>query len=275
MPNPFLMKFSNVDTQLKFELPEQDTYILKIWNPRLPELLYLNGRQISPYHVSKKKESDVAYMIAPVDYVIKGINTLDVSAQGKFSIKIQNFFGAAKSNNMYVLPKSSNFVKKIRFDIVEFIAVALFICIILILSYSVLSKSGIEIFSLYLFSYIPYFLCLGLLFAASFFSPARLVMSASAFIAMSFILVGIVKIPLLATALLKKHKFHISPGTGDVSGLLIFLFMWLIFFTAISLLLGIDMLGEFLINIAYVILTIGVSIKMLKKIKKGIEAGRG
>jgi hypothetical protein len=275
MPNPFLMKFSNVDTQLKFELPEQDTYILKIWNPRLPESLYLNGRQILPYHVSKKKESDVAYIIAPVDCVIKGINTLGVSAQGKYSVKIQNFFGAAKSNNMYVLPKSSNFVRKIRFDIVEFIAAALFIFIILILSYSVFSKSGIEIFSLYLVSYIPYFLCLGLLFAASLFSPARLVMSASAFIAMSFILVGIVKIPLLATVVLKKHKFHIFPVTGDVSGLLIFLFMWLILFTAISLLLGLDMLGEFLINIAYVILITAVSIKMLKKIKKGVGAGRG
>lgn len=275
MLDPFLLKFSNVDAQLKFELPEQDTYILKIWNPQLPKSIYFNGRQLSPYHVSKKKESDVAYMIVPADYVIKGINALDVSAQGKYSIKIQNFFGAAKSNNMYVLPKSSNFVREIRFNIAKFIEAALFIYFILILSYSAFSKSGIEIFSLYLVSYIPYFLCLGLLFIASFFSPVRLVMSASAFIAMSFILVGIVKIPLLAVALLKKYKFHLFPGSEDISGLLIFLFMWLIFFTAISLLLGLDMAGEFIINIAYVILIIAVSIKMFKKIKKGVGTREG
>lgn len=272
MLDPFLLKFSNVDTQLKFELPEQDTYILKIWNPQLPKSVYFNGRQLMPYHVSKKKESDVAYMIVPADYVIKGINALDVSAQGKYSIKIQNFFGAAKSNNMYVLSKSSNFVRGIRFDIVKFIEAAFFICLILILSYPALSKSGIEMFSLYLVSYIPYFFCLGLLFIASFFSPARLVMSASAFIAMSFILVGIVKIPLLAIALLKKYKFHLFSGSEDISGLLIFVFMWLIFFTAISLLLGLDMVSEFIINIAYVVLIIAVSIKMFKKIKKGVGA---
>lgn len=292
MLNPFLLKFSNVGAQLKFELPEQDTYILKIWNPQLPESIYFNGRQLLPYHVSKKKESDVAYMIVPADYVIKGINALDVSAQGKYSIKIQNFFGAAKSKNIYVLPRSSNFVREIKFNIIKFIAAALVIFFILILSYSVLTKSGIEIFPLYIVSYIPYFLCLGMLFIASLFSHLRFVMSASAFIALSFILVGVVKIPLLFIALFKRYKlqennvdsaayrapiipFQLFSGIGDLSGLLIFLFMWLISLTVISMLLGLDMLGEFIINIAYVILIIAVSIKMFKKIRKGAEAREG
>lgn len=292
MLNPFLLKFSNVDAQLKFELPEQDTYILKIWNPQLPKSITFNGRQLLPYHVSKKKESDVAYMIVPADYVIKGINALDVSTQGKYSIKIQNFFGAAKSKNIYVLPKSSNFVREIKFNIIKFIAAALVIYFVLILSYSVLSKSGIEIFPLYIVSYIPYFLCLEMLFIASLFIHVRLVMSDSAFIALSFILVGVVKIPLLFMALFKRYKlqennvdsaayrapiiiFQLFSGIGDLSGLLIFLFMWLIFFTVISLFLGLDMVGEFIINIAYLILVIAVSIKMFKKIRKGAEAREG
>ncbi|MDO8748120.1 MAG: hypothetical protein Q7J72_03265 [Candidatus Omnitrophota bacterium] len=282
--NPFSLKFNNVDTELKFELPEKDSYILNIWNPRVPKAIYFNGRQVFPSYVSNKEETRVAYVIVPVDYTLKGINVLDISDSGKYSVKIRNFFGATKSKNIYILLNSSKFISEINFNFLKFVIVAILVYFLLYFVSLLLAKLDIEIFSLYLISYIPYFLFFCFIFLVSLFSQLRLIMSASAFITISLVLVSIVKIPLLATALFKKNKFQqniiyneansapgalsqILSGSGDLSELLIFLFMWCILFTAITLISGLDMLSEFIINIAYVVLVIAVGMKIFKKLK--------
>lgn len=269
--NPFSLKFNNVDTGLKFELPEKDSYILNIWNPQLPKAIYFNGHLVFPSYVSKKDEADVAYVIVPAGYVIKGANVLDISGQGKYSVKIRNFFGAAKSTNIYVLLNSSKFISELKFNFPKFVLTALLVFLLLILISLPLSRSGIEIFSIFRISYLLYFLCFCLLFLTSLFSPLRLIMSTSAFVALSLLLISIVKIPLLVIALFKKYKFqqnNLNPafsGRRDLSELLIFLFIWLILFTVISLISGLDMLGEFIINIAYLVLVIAVGMKIFKK----------
>lgn len=278
----FSAKFNNVKAELKFVLPQKDAYILNIWNPLLPRQIYFNGRQVSPAYVTKKHGLENAYVILPADYAVKGDNLLNISGDGKYSLKIRNFFGAAKSKNIYILLNSSKLAQERRLGLQKFILTVCIVSLLLFIILLPLIRLEIEIFPIYLISYAPYFLCFSLFLLVSLFSPLRIIMSNAAFIVLSLLLVGIIKVPMVTYALFKKYKskavssqddagarivsLAIS-GKGNLGEGLVFLFMWFILFAVASFIWGLDILGEFIINIAYVVLVVALGIKIFRRIK--------
>lgn len=201
-------KTPNVTRQLRFILPDADTYIVKIWGLKFPEKVYYNSYEISPFYTRQRGKLKEQYFRVSAPLVHKGQNILDIMSNSSYSVRVKNFVYTTNSGNFSVIFKSSNGAK---FRIDKFFLHILPVYIILLLSCFVfyfiigfiVKLSFGESMFLYIYSLLGYFLLLLILLLIFLFSPYRIVLSTAVLVCLAIVSMLITSILIL---LLKRPK---------------------------------------------------------------------
>jgi hypothetical protein len=126
----FDKKFRHVRGQLVFELPQKDTYLVKIWATTLPSSIYFNRKGVSVFKIRDRGGQKEAHMAIDGRLVSAGPNVMTLGGNESYSVKIRNFYGATDSKDIYVVFKTSRFLK---FSFIGFISITFLAYLVLIL----------------------------------------------------------------------------------------------------------------------------------------------
>lgn len=104
-------KFDDVQGLLLVELPKEDVYLVKIWGLRYPDNVYLNDVEMSYFRKRERAKTKEIYIRAEAPPIKKGPNALIIVSDESYSVRIRNFYGATESEGVFVLFKSSRYLR--------------------------------------------------------------------------------------------------------------------------------------------------------------------
>ena len=99
----FNKKFKNIQRQLIVELPQKDTYLIKIWGLRYPERVYFNSKEVDPFWLRERGILKETYIKVDENLVNEERNILDIISNESYSVRIRNFYGASDSKNILII----------------------------------------------------------------------------------------------------------------------------------------------------------------------------
>jgi len=298
----FQVKILDIRGGRSFQLPERGTYLLNIFGDNIPEKVYFNSKRIvHSIFRNRAKLKEFYYIITP-EFTTKGINSILIIPDDRYSIKILN--NISSTDFGAVLFKSSVEKKPKSNTMLYFFAT--FICAAwgLAILYSLKFLFGLSIdnfFFKYCFSYVPCILLLILLYKISDFLPARLLFFEKSYVGVVALLILLFQIPALFNFIIREivSRYHYSRPPNyseieykhiyleflkisgknasrkllgfsaivwfinkDFSDKCILFFVALLFSCAILLSFNLSFIAEFLANVAYLSLVTGVIIKL-------------
>ena len=299
----FNLTIRNVKDDIILELPAQETYLLKIWGDQMPERVYFNSSRLIHLIFRDRGKIKEFYYLLRKETIKKGKNVLKIQSDTNFSFRLKN--DLAYSDFGGVLFKS-NVAKEDINSIKSFFVYLLFILCFNSLGLNLVhffKKFFALSFDFFLFKYtLSYLPCI--LFLYSIYKIAQLftikpVFFSYSFIGLSALLVFIFQFPMLTILLINEFKkwvlnatlstkwvLNATPSTkGLVNRLLgyrairwwfsiefsdkcVFIFICLVIFCALLLSFHLELVGEIVANAAYLILLLGVFIRLKKSIKK-------
>ena len=293
-------------TVIPINIPVKDTYLLKLKGGlkenNQPDKVFINGHFLKEYESERKQIRGIKYRIIPADLIHKGKNQLKICCPGDhfpFRLRIicRNYRKALNYKNIFLLFDSSRYLSKI-YEAHSIFTKMLFGILFLCGLWIVISTGWIRILHLsdrkiYLYGLISFISCLLILsvyYLASIYSPYHIILSSLYFWSFNIILIGILNISLISynfwreyrkgnrlfrSAILNQNLIKSVEWmkSRELSDKLILSFMALLVVCAFWLILGAEPVAEFLANLAYLSLVLGVFIKLFKLFKEGRTKG--
>jgi len=291
----FQIKLKEVK-DVRFDLPQKDTYLLVLWGPELPKEIYFNNRSVMYFYFRERIELKEFYISLPPEFVNEGTNRLRIVSPITYSVRIRNYLGCLKSKGAFILFANSKSLKR-PFSLGKLIFLTLFISLILAGMWYLFSFLLQKFFNIslrkfyfrYWFSYLPCLFLFLIIFLFSL-SPYRIVLSQQTFIGLVIFCTGIVKLCVILISLWREKekqakierleiqrfqplgyrlmaKFPIYIKQEPADGFII-AFMLLLIICALLLICKLDLIAEQFANIAYFALVIGVGIKLVQLVKE-------
>ena len=221
-----MYKIPNVMRQLRFNLPEEDVYLIKIWGEKSPDKVYCNSRQVFTFYERMRGKLKEQYFKIDAALSHKGQNTLSIISGSSYSVRIRNFVSSMDSDNFFVFFKSSKLAKISFFRVLaSILPITISIFFLGLFFYFITSffvKFNIETgFFLYFFSFLGFFLLLSIILLGFIFTPYRIGISISAFICLGIIILFLADIIVfyLLTQKRFKSKFSKNCSRQLLSGL--------------------------------------------------------
>ena len=286
----FQVKILDIRGGRSFQLPERGTYLLNIFGDNIPEKVYFNSKRIvHSIFRNRAKLKEFYYIITP-EFATKGINSILILPDDRYSIKILN--NISSTDFGAVLFKSSVTRKAPIPFYIFLLFVFIFIVWGLCLSYLIKKLFGLSLDSFFIRYCLTYFPCILLLYLfdkAAIFLPAKLLFFERSYLGVISVLILLFQILVIFTSILptplqqpSKNKYFgllmnssrsISKQLAgyravawvikrDFSDKFILFFMFLLFFSAFLLCINLSFIAEFFANIAYLSLLAGVIIKL-------------
>ncbi len=288
----FSLKLTEVKNT-EFNLPDKDVYLLKLWGLEEPKEVKFNQEHIFPFRSRYRGELKEVYFSLPPELVNKGLNRLDIVSHTTYSARIQNFIGKLPSADAFVLFNSSFYFKNKEQMAKKIILNAIFISFLLLdlwlfFSFWIKNYFNLEIkkfYFTYFSTYFLYFLSFFILWLSSKLTPYRVIMSSGYFISLTVFLIAIVQAPVIINVIVKtflslkkrnplpsNHKLTINfirkLLSFKFSDKAVLIFM-VLFISCIFLInLQLELLAQYVADIAYLFLLVGVLIKFLEFVKK-------
>lgn len=271
----FNLKFKDVKGSVNIDLPQKDTYLLKIWGLEFPQGIYFNGDLLEPY--SSRERGKIKELYFKIEAA--GTSIFEIVSPLRYSLKIQNCRGY--NDEVVVLFKSSRFLKNLHFKAGRFLAAAIIYCFIIFVIFRILSFLLQRFFSFsfekevlrFSFCFLPGFLFFLMIYLFSIFSDLKVIALRSSYFArISIFSVGIFLLPLVLFYVEKLRNRLVSliriwVDTSKIADKFIVLFIVMIMLNA--LLFFVEPKIEQLANIAYFALVIGVIIKFVRLVRAG------
>ncbi len=278
------IKTRNIVSRANFNLPNKNTYLLKIWGDSAIEKILLNGTQITHFFYKNRKNSKEYYYIITPEIAETGQNNLGIYPGKNRTMRVKNNIvvselGVVLFKNTPVLYIGENAGLYIMFVLV-FILLG-FIALFLFEKFVGLAFDKFLI--MHVLASVPCLLFMLLIHQLNKYLPAKVLFFSKSYFNFCFILILVFYLPLLFFFLLsqlKKIRLKITKlelkgkffGIGliqwflsrEVTTKLLISFFCFLFLCTSSLSFRFDFLAEFFANIAFCLLSAAVILTLLK-----------
>jgi hypothetical protein len=277
---------------------------LKVWGLGAPREIKFNQKKTTPFYARRRGELYESYITLTPTLVAKGTNKLSIVGPPFFySVRIRNYLGKLGANGLFIVFNSSTFLKNYKWSIKRLSLSGIFFLFLLLmvwLLFSILAKRyfgfSLRIISLYYFlSYAPCFLSFFVAYFILEVSPYRLIISPEFFTKLSILLIVPIQWAVLFYKITKEIRISFQKNTSklkDKAGVelnsmakvminfftwlenstyaerLILIFIVLLMLAAFLLILNLEVIAEQMANLAYLLLVIGLIMKVLELLKE-------
>ncbi len=205
--NEFNLKILEIRGEKSFDLPKQDTYLLKIGGHDVPNAVYCNSSKINyAVFVDRKKRKEF-YFVLPSELVRKGENVLKIGSTNTYTANIKN---CLSYTDFGVILLSSSAIKKQEINTTILV---LFLLMLILFGFGVsfaLEKLfGISLdkyFVKYALSYAPCLFLMTFLYNVFKLMPLHIFFFRTSFIGLSIFLVLIIQIPIFLSFIVELIK---------------------------------------------------------------------
>ncbi len=289
--NEVNIKMKDVRNQVYFTLPDNNTYLLKIWGDFSVDRVLLNGTQIAHVMYKPRKVLKEYYFVLPPELAKTGNNSITIEPDKRSTIRIKN--NIVISELGAILFKNTPVNKLLPDQQLYLLFVLLFILLGFAFLYFFENFIGIpfdKFLAIHFCAFLPCLLLMGILYESNKYLPIKLLFFNKSFFGFCFLFIFIFYLPLLFSYLwrqLKKlgHKIN-DLELKDKFFCLFFVQWWLslkivkkfefsfyalLFLCAILLYFKLEFVAEIFGNIAYFLIFAAVILVLLKMQKEKHE----
>jgi hypothetical protein len=197
---PFNLKFSNVKDTVKFDLPGNYTYLLKVWGIEYPQKVYFNKRCLKSFYLRERGQLREAYFLIGEDLLDKGGGKVELISDSSYSLRIMNFL--AKEKYGALLFNTSGFLNNNNFGFARLFLFSLIFGFLIFWFFKLPSFLVKELFNLsfeglsfvYVLSYFLCFIILIFVLILFYIFSSRLIINMQVFFGISVLSLALVQI---------------------------------------------------------------------------------